>query len=192
MPEDNDKDTIELAEMGIDLTAKDTTELAQVGIKKKRFFFAELSLPPLSVTEARPSRLVNMAALELRTTTDFFSVKEEDSAVCSYLRLLCMMVHREEDVQELRAKGILQGAGLTNNETLDFFIRFQGLPYGLCYARVFYGIDTYRVNRWISIMVHTFVYRNNKTILTTFSVLSVVASILGTLKSLLKAGRSLP
>ena len=199
MPEDNDKikklsfsvRASELAEMGIDLTAKDTTELAQVGIKKKRFFFAELSLPPLSVTEARPSRLVNMAALELCTTTDFFFVKE-DSAVCSYLRLLCMMVHREEDVQELRAKGILQGAGLTNNETLDFFIRFQGLPYGLCYARVFYGIDTYRLNRWISIMVHTFVYRNNKTILTTFSVLSVVASILGTLKSLLKAGRSLP
>jgi len=104
VPEDNDKDTIELAEMGIDLTAKDTTELAQVGIKKKRFFFAELSLPPLSVTEARPSRLVNMAALELCTTTDFFFVKE-DSAVCSYLRLLCMMVHREEDVQELGAKG---------------------------------------------------------------------------------------
>jgi len=38
VPEDNDKDTIELAEMGIDLTAKDTTELAQVGIKKKHFF----------------------------------------------------------------------------------------------------------------------------------------------------------
>jgi len=113
VPEDNDKikklsfsvRASELAEMGIDLTAKDTTELAQVGIKKKRFFFAELSLPSLSVTEARPSRLVNMAALELCTTTDFFSVKEEDSAVCSYLRLLCMMVHREEDVQELGAKG---------------------------------------------------------------------------------------
>ena len=182
---------IELAEMGIFLTANETTELPDMGIDRKWIIFAELSMASLSLNDARASWLVNMAALELCTTTDFFFVKE-DSAVCSYLRLLCMMVHREEDVQELRAKGILQGAGLTNNETLDFFIRFQGLPYGLCYARVFYGIDTYRVNRWISIMVHTFVYRNNKTILTTFSVLNVVASILGTLKSLLKAGRSLP
>jgi hypothetical protein len=187
VPEDNDKikklsfpvSASELAEMGIDLTAKDTTELAQVGIKKKRCFFAELSLPPLSLTEARASRLVNMAALELCTTTDFLSVKEEDSAVCSYLRLLCMMVQREEDVQELRAKGILQGAGLTNKETLYFFTRFQGLPHGLCYARVLYGIDTYRVDRWMSIMVHAFVYRNKKTILTTFSILSLVTSILG-------------
>lgn len=80
-----------------------------------------------------------------------------------------------------------QGAGLTNKETLDFFTRFQGLPHGLCYARVLYGIDTYRVNRWMPIMVHTFVYRNKKTILTTFSVLNLVDSILGTLKSLLKA-----
>ena len=77
--------------------------------------------------------------------------------MCSYLRLLCMMVHREEDVQELRAKGILQGAGLTNKETLDFFTRFQGLPHGLCYARVLYGIDTYSVDRWMPIMVHAFV-----------------------------------
>jgi len=69
VPEDNDKikklsfsvRASELAEMGIDLTAKDTTELAQVGIKKKRFFFADLSLPPLSLTEARGSRLASYA-----------------------------------------------------------------------------------------------------------------------------------
>ena len=171
--------------MGIDLTAKDTTELAQVGIKKKRFFFAELSLPPLSVTEARPSRLVNMAALELCTTPDFFDDKAEfeDSAVCSYLLLLCMLMHREEDVHELRTKGILRGgAGLNNKKTLDFFTSLQSLRTGSCYALVMIEIENYRNKRpWIK--VYAFLYNNWKYIV---SVVSAFGGFIGIITALMK------
>jgi hypothetical protein len=112
---------IELAEIGIKLRANETTEVISMGLNKIGIFFAELSLSPLSLTHATAIWLVNMVALELSTT----HYKDEESAVCSYLHLLSMLVHREEDVQELRTRGILQGAGLTNKEALEFFTSFQ-------------------------------------------------------------------
>ncbi|CAD6252862.1 unnamed protein product [Miscanthus lutarioriparius] len=155
---------IELAEMGIFLTANETTELPYMGIARKWIIFAELSMAPLSLNDARASWLVNMAALELCTTPNFSDGKAEfeDSAVCSYLLLLCMLMHREEDVHELRTKGILQGgAGLNNKKTLDFFTSLQSLRKGRCYDLVMVEIQNYRNKRpWIK--VYAFLYNNWK------------------------------
>ncbi|CAO2150188.1 unnamed protein product [Urochloa humidicola] len=177
---------IDLAEIGITLSAaKDTIELIHMGVNKRGILSAELSLVPLSLDDERASFLFNMAALELCTTSNFLAAEDEDSAVCSYL-LLSMLVHREKDVQELRTKHLLQGgAGLINMDALDFFTSLQSLPLrGSCYVRVMVEIEKYKVKRRIWIKVHAFLYKNKKTILTIFSIIGVLVSILGTLASL--------
>nr|CAB3490569.1 unnamed protein product [Digitaria exilis] len=62
---------IELVEIGIMLTAKETRELIHMGISKKGILSAELSYAPLSLDDERASFLINMAALELCTTSNF-------------------------------------------------------------------------------------------------------------------------
>jgi hypothetical protein len=163
---------IELAEMGISLTAKKTTDELPVdmGLRNRWVIFAKLPMTPLSLNDLRASWLVNMAALELCTTPDFFmdrdkkKVKHEDSAVCSYLLLFCMLMHREEDVHELRKKGILKGAGLTNKKALQFFTSLESLRKGRSYARVMVAIEDYRMKRRWWLKLYTFWYRNQKTI----------------------------
>ena len=74
---------IELAEMGIFLTANETTELPDMGLNRKWIVLAELSMAPLSLNDAHARWLVNMAALELCKTPDFFgddTAEVEDSA----------------------------------------------------------------------------------------------------------------
>ncbi|XP_025828378.1 uncharacterized protein LOC112903350 [Panicum hallii] len=178
---------IELAEIGITLTAaKDTIELIHMGVNMRGILSAELSLVPLSLDDERASFLLNMVALELCTTSNFLAAEDEDSAVCSYLLLLSMLVHREEDVQELRTRHLLQGgAGLINKDALDFFTMFQSLPLrGSCFVRVMVEIEKYKISMRMWTKVHTFFYRNKKTILTVFSIIGVLVSILGTLMSL--------
>ena len=176
---------IELAEMGIFLTANETTELPDMGIDRKWIIFAELSMAPLSLNDARASWLVNMAALELCTTPDFSDDKAEfeDSAVCSYLLLLCMLMHREEDVHELRTKGILRGgAGLNNKKTLNFFTSLQSLRTGSCYALVMIEIENYRNKRpWIK--VYAFLYNNWKYIV---AVVSAFGGFIGIITALMR------
>ncbi|CAL4980165.1 unnamed protein product [Urochloa decumbens] len=182
---------MELAEMGINLKANETTELGDMDLTKKPIFFGELSMAPLSLNDLRASLLVNMAALELCTTPDFFEEDDaeyaecKDSAVCSYLRLLCMLVHRKEDVHQLRKRGILQGgAGLSNKNALDFFTSLQSLRLGRCCGYVMVQIESYRVKRQTQIKVYAFVRNNWKTIVGVFSAISVFASILSAIKSL--------
>ncbi|XP_066336141.1 UPF0481 protein At3g47200-like [Miscanthus floridulus] len=176
---------IELAEMGIFLTANETTELPDMGLARKWIIFAELSMASLSLNDARASWLVNMAALELCTTPDFFDDKAEfeDSAVCSYLLLLCMLMHREEDVHELRTKGILRGgAGLYNKKTLDFFTSLQSLRKGRCYALVMVEIQNYRNKRpWIE--AYAFLYNNWKYIV---AIGSAFGGFIGIITALMK------
>ena len=141
---------VELAEMGVFLTANETTTLPNMGLDRKWVIFKEFQMTPLSLNHARASSLVNMAALELCTTPRFLGGQpRECSAVCSYLLLLCMLMHREEDVHQLRRKGILQGgAGLSNKEALDFFTSLQSLRRGRVYIRVMLEIQGYRMRRW--------------------------------------------
>ncbi|KAM0904729.1 hypothetical protein ACQ4PT_017822 [Festuca glaucescens] len=180
---------IELAENGIKLKAnEETTELIHMGVNK-RGIFAELSMAPLSLDDERASFLINMAALELCTTSNFQEAEPEDSAVCSYLLLLSLLVHREEDVQELRTKHLLQGgAGLINKDALTFFTRLQSLPLrgSNCYVRIMMEIEKYKLKRQMQIKVYAFFYKNKRTIFAIFSVVGVLVSILGTLMSLKK------
>ncbi|KAJ1277016.1 hypothetical protein BS78_05G261800 [Paspalum vaginatum] len=177
---------MELAEMGITLTAnKKGTELIQMGLKNKGTLFPELSLPLLSLNRSRASWLINMAALELCTTTDFYEAAEEESAVCSYLLLLAMLVDREEDVHELRTKRVLQGGGgLTNKEALDFFTGLQDLRVGSRYLRAMQEIENYMVTRRVQTRLHAFVYKNMRTIVAVFSTIGALVGIFGTLKGL--------
>ncbi|CAL5072465.1 unnamed protein product [Urochloa decumbens] len=178
--------TIELAEIGVRLAAhRSTTELIHMGLKKTGNLFAELSLAPLSLDGTRASLLVSMAALELCATPSFQDADDEDSAVCSYLLLLGMIVDREEDVHELRRRRILQGGGgLTNGETLAFLTRLQGLRLGSRYVRTMEEIEDYKVKRKTRTKLHAFLYKNIKTIITVVSAVAALVGIVGTLKSL--------
>ncbi|KAJ1277058.1 hypothetical protein BS78_05G264800 [Paspalum vaginatum] len=177
---------MELAEMGITLTAnKKATELIQMGLKNKGTLFPELSLLPLSLNRSRASWLINMAALELCTTSDFYAAEDQESAVCSYLLLLAMLVDREEDVHELRIEHVLQGGvGLTNKEALDFFTSQQDLRVGSRYLRIMQEIENYRVTRRVQTRLHAFVYNNMKTLVAVFSAIGALVGIFGTLKGL--------
>ncbi|XP_047063699.1 uncharacterized protein LOC124671365 [Lolium rigidum] len=177
---------IELAEIGIEITAtKSTAELKEMRIKKASLS-GELLLAPLSLDYGNASFLVNMAAFELCTTPDFFEEDEENSTVCSYLCLLGMVTDSEEDVQKLRKKHILQGgAGLNNQDALDLFNRLEKhLRPGVQYLRTILAIENYRANRPIRIMLYRFIYKNFKTIATVVTAIVGFAGFLATLKSL--------
>ncbi|KAG2564137.1 UPF0481 protein At3g47200-like [Panicum virgatum] len=183
---------IKLAEIGITLTANKATELINMGLHKKGIFFAELSLVPLSLDSARANWLVNMAALELCMTPSFLDAKDEDSVVCSYLLLLSMLVHRVEDVHELRTKGILQGGtGLTDKEALEFFKSLHGLPLGSYYAFIMVEIESYRVSRRIRTKVHSFIHKKKNTIFRILSIIVAIVGIFGTLVGILVKLKSL-
>ncbi|KAG2559305.1 uncharacterized protein LOC120685611 [Panicum virgatum] len=160
-------------------------ELIHMGLKEKGNLFAELSLAPLSLDDTRTSLLANMAALELCSTSSFPDADDEESAVCSYLLLLGMIVDREEDVHELRRRRLLQGGGgLTNREALEFLARLQGLRLGSRYVRTMEEIESYKLEQRTRTKVHAFVYRNMKTMIVALSAIAAVVGIVGTLKSL--------
>ncbi|KAJ1295172.1 hypothetical protein BS78_01G203600 [Paspalum vaginatum] len=185
----------ELEEIGIALKANKTrTELLHMGVSKKGLLFGELSLVPLYLNEERVSFLINMAALELCMTTDFEQAAEEDSAVCSYLLLLAMLVRKKDDVEKLRRKHCLleKGlrAGVGNKDALDFFRSLQSLPEGSSYTRIMAEIASYKVNRRLQIQVLVFVNKNRKTILKVFSAIGVILGIIGSLVGILNKLKS--
>ncbi|KAJ1255608.1 hypothetical protein BS78_K182500 [Paspalum vaginatum] len=164
---------IELAQIGIKLTASRTTQLRDMGIKKA-LFGGELFLAPLVLDGLNACWLVNMVALE--------TCWPETGIVCSYVFLLAMLMNREEDVHELRAKRILHG-DLSDRHALDFIMN---LVRPLCipnhYALIQRQLAAYKRKRWVWIAVHRFVYSNIKTI---FMVLSIVGVLVGIFKTLL-------
>jgi hypothetical protein len=126
-----------------------------------------------------------MAALELCTTSNFTHGADEESAVCSYLLFLAMLVDKEEDVQELRTKRLLQGGGgLSNREALDFLASVQGLRLGSRYVCIMEDIQNYREKWRTRTSVHAFLYRNIKIIAAVLSAIVTIVSILGTLLSI--------
>ncbi|CAO2150379.1 unnamed protein product [Urochloa humidicola] len=175
---------IKLAEIGITLTANKTTDLVDMRLNKN--VFAELCLPSLSLDRDRASYLVNMAALELCAVQSFSRAKHAShSAVCSYLLLLAMLVYREEDVHELRVRGLLVGGGgLTNAEALGFFSNFHGLRYGQHYNYTIDNINSYRETRRTRTKMHAFFYNNWNTITAVIGFVGTVAGIIGTLISI--------
>ncbi|CAN6226727.1 unnamed protein product [Urochloa humidicola] len=86
---------IELAEMGISVKSSKSMKLTAMSLDMEGHLMSgELCLPSLSLDRDRASYLVNMAALELCTVKSFSSAEyASDSAVCSYLLLLAMLLH---------------------------------------------------------------------------------------------------
>ncbi|CAO2150187.1 unnamed protein product [Urochloa humidicola] len=180
---------IELAEMGISVTSSKSMKLTAMSLNMEGYghlLCGELCLPSLSLDRDRASYLVNMAALELCMVKSFSSAEyASDSAVCSYLLLLAMLVHREDDVHELRVRGLLVGGGgLTNAEALRFFSSFQGLRFGQHYNYILETIDSYKARRKTRTMLHAFFYNHWRTITAVIGVVGTVAGIIGTLVSI--------
>ncbi|RLN27512.1 hypothetical protein C2845_PM05G08860 [Panicum miliaceum] len=173
---------IELAEIGIKLTASRTTKFMDMGFKKK-LFSSEISLAPLLLDEIRSCWLLNLAAFELCTGTTSGN-ETENQAVCSYLAVLAMLMDREEDVHKLRSKRLVQGE-LTNKETLDFFKSLiKRISGGPLYIHIMEEIEDYKLKRWVWIKVHAFVYNNYRTIAAVLSIVGVLVGIFKTLFSL--------
>ena len=173
---------IELADIGIKLTASRTTKFMDMGFKKK-LFGGEILLAPLLLDEIRSCWLLNLAAFELGMSAASGN-KTENQAVCSYLVVLAMLMDREDDVHKLRSKRLVQGE-LTNKETLDFFKslikRIRGGP---LYIHILEEIEDYKLKRWMWIKVHAFFYRNYKTIAAVLSITGVLVGIFKALFSL--------
>ncbi|KAJ1254546.1 hypothetical protein BS78_K034400 [Paspalum vaginatum] len=180
---------MELAESGITLTPNKNnttaTELSRMGLHQDGTLFAELSLAPLSLDHNRASYLVNMAALELCTVRSFSNAPDEASAVCSYILVLAMLVNREEDVHELRARGLLLGGGgLTDQQALSFFTSLQGLRRGRCYLRIMRDIERYKEDRRMQIKMYSFFHNNKRIIAAVVSALGALGGITATLQSI--------
>ncbi|PNT68145.1 uncharacterized protein LOC112271857 [Brachypodium distachyon] len=181
---------IELAKIGITLAPNKTTEPAKVSrinIRESRLT-AELEMAPLSLNHLCASVLVNMAALELCLPHHFTIGGIEKYAVCSYLRLLAMLMDRGEDVHELRAKNVLHGGGLTNKEVLHFFSTLQCLRPGPLYYRTLQKIETYRQDRPLRVKGYAFLYKYLKKILVAFSVVTGLSGITGMFITALRKG----
>ncbi|XP_048545580.1 UPF0481 protein At3g47200-like [Triticum urartu] len=170
----------ELSEIGVKLTASDKRWFADMSIRKGPLAGA-LSLTPLFLSDCTACWLVNMAAFEACTSTSYPS---DGFVVSSYLSLLAMLMDKEEDVHQLRAKHLLRSF-FSNQEVLGFF---KGLTRHMRLGRRYYSIleevEHYRRERPVRIAVHKFLYRNFKTIAAVLSIAGVLVGIFKTLLSL--------
>lgn len=97
---------------------------------------------------------------------------------------MSLLVNRPEDVQEMRAKGLVVSV-FDDRETLAFFKALAPhLSVGCRYYEVFQCLQEYRQERWLWIAVHRFLYNNIKTIATVFSIVGVLAGLFKTILSL--------
>ncbi|KAK3140960.1 hypothetical protein QOZ80_5AG0408250 [Eleusine coracana subsp. coracana] len=117
--------------------------------------------------------LINMAAYE----ACLGATQADNFAVSSYISVVALLMNREEDVQELRSKGIVHSA-FTNKETLTFFKwAARHIRVGHRYYQVFECLDEYRNQRYVWIAVHRRFYKNFKTIIAILSVAGVLAGL---------------
>ncbi|PUZ61506.1 hypothetical protein GQ55_4G281200 [Panicum hallii var. hallii] len=167
---------VELAQIGVKLSASTATWLGDMSLGKK-LVLGELCLSPLFLNDVTACWLVNMAALEARTAWD-----SDGFVVSSYLSVVAMLMDRKEDVHELRSKGVLRSL-FSNTQTLAFFKGLgQHLRLGGRYVVVLEQIESYKRNRPVRIAVHRFLYKNYKIIA---AVLSIAGVIIGIFKALL-------
>lgn len=144
--------------------------------------YGELSLAPLLLSNDTMCWLVNMAAYEecLRAT------KAENFAIGSYISVLALLMNREEDVQEMRAKRILYSAW-SNTVTLDFFNRTAphfGLDYR--YYKTFELLHEYTNKRWLWIAIYSFLSKHKKEIALLFTAIGFVAGLFKAIMSIRK------
>jgi hypothetical protein len=169
---------VELAQIGVKLTPSTATWFGDTSVKRN-LVLGELSLSPLFLNDVTACWLVNMAALEASTAASW---DKDDFFVRSYLSMVSMLMDREEDVHQLRGKGVLRSF-FSNTQTLAFFKDLgRHLRLGGRYVVVLEQIEAYKRNRAPIIAVHSFLYKNSKIIAT---VLSIAGLIIGIFKALL-------
>ncbi|KAL6857256.1 hypothetical protein ACP4OV_018638 [Aristida adscensionis] len=175
-----------LAQVGIKLTASTAAGwFPDMGIKRKKMFFGELSLSPLNLNDIVACYLANLAALEAAAATTASSTKVDDGyVVSSYLSVLAMVMDREDDVHELRGKGLLCSR-FSDQRTLTFFKSLsEHLRLGHNYFIILEGINKYMREMSVWIIVHKFVYNNYRVIAAVLSIAGVLVGIFKALYSL--------
>ncbi|KAF8776542.1 hypothetical protein HU200_003259 [Digitaria exilis] len=142
---------------------------------RNKLLFGELNLSPLFLNDVVASILVNMVGLEVTEATTASSSEMDGFVVSSYMSVLGMLIDREEDVQELRRRGVLC-SHLSNAQTLSFFkVLVQDLRLGFNYFAIVQGIDAFIRTRPVRIAVHKFLYNNFKLIAAVLSIASVLS-----------------
>lgn len=182
---------IELAEIGIKLKANKSALFTDMNVRERGLFCGELSLTPLSLNDTTACWLVNMAAFEVSTASTFRDDHPDRSAICSYLALLSVFMHGEEDVREMRAKHILDGHR-TNAEMLTFFKGVVKLlpDTGFRFAYIMSSIAGYKARRRIRTKLHRLVYTNLWTIIPVVTIIGTLVAIFQTLLSLNQGQKS--
>ncbi|KAI5021288.1 hypothetical protein ZWY2020_055133 [Hordeum vulgare] len=178
----------ELEDIGIRLVPKTGTEavLADMRLHSSKWgCFSDLFVPPLCLTEANATSLVNMAALELCIAPDFNDVGAENSAVCSYLHLFAMLLDQERHVQDLRKNKVIEGGGLTSKETLQFFTSIgKNMRHGTSYLHIIIEIDEFKRKRSFLLKAYLFIMKHWTKIIAVTTVIGAVAGILSSLQNL--------
>ncbi|KAE8800954.1 hypothetical protein D1007_23453 [Hordeum vulgare] len=175
---------IGLEEIGINLNVSDRNRFTDMAIRKRSFgphlfkdpllLGRELVLPQLFLGNVSSNYLVNMAAWEVCTAESYV---ERDTIVCSYIRILAMLMHREDDVHQLRAVHLMEGE-LTDRETLDLITSLgKHLPMGERYVRMLASIEEYKLVTWFWIAVHKLFYLYFKKIATFFAAIGSLAGV---------------
>uniref|UniRef100_A0ACD5TSX0 Uncharacterized protein n=1 Tax=Avena sativa TaxID=4498 RepID=A0ACD5TSX0_AVESA len=181
----------ELADVGITLVPKDDVGILDMELDDKGGFCADLVLPPLYLTEANATWLVNMAAFELCKTPDFYDdddADDEDSAVCSYLHLFAMLLDKKQDVHELRKKHVIEGGGLTSKEALDFFTCIgKNMRLGQCYLDIIIKIENFKRKRSPLLKFFLFLKKHKNRIMALASLTALGVGILSSLQALKSA-----
>lgn len=176
-----------LSQIGVKITASRAEWFADMNVQEK-LVSGELSLSPLVLGHFNACRLVNMAALEATGAFATSSAESESDGyvVSSYLSTMAMLMDREEDVHELRRRGVLS-SNFSNAETLAFFKGIgQHLRPGNNYLNTMGEIEGYIRHRPVRITLHKFVYNNYKIIAAVLSVAGVLVTIFKALYSLKK------
>ncbi|KAJ1269598.1 hypothetical protein BS78_07G224000 [Paspalum vaginatum] len=169
---------IELAEIGVQLTSNRTAKFREMGLRRG-LFFCKLFLAPLVMDDQNACWLLNMLALEVSSRAAY-----EDNPVRSYILLITMLMNREEDVHQLRAKRILHGS-FSDQRTLIFVKNLAEVTnYTKDHTLLLLDLEVYRRKRWMWVALHKFTYNNLKSIVTVFSTIGVLVGIFKTLFSI--------
>lgn len=138
--------------MGVKLTASKTRRFGDMSMAKRRrlLLSGELSVAPVVLSDLTACVLYNIAAYE----ACLGAARADNFAVSSYVSLVALLMNRDEDVQELRAKEIVV-SDFSDAGTLRFFKVFaQYLRVGHRYYQVFERLQEYKQERWMWISIH--------------------------------------
>ncbi|KAF0914873.1 hypothetical protein E2562_032793 [Oryza meyeriana var. granulata] len=183
---------VELSEMGIRLAPSTTAWFADMDLRSKKAppLLGELSLTPMFLNDFIACWLINMAALEACMATWTVAGEEghpfvsDGFVISSYLSFLALLMDKEEDVHELRAKHIITSF-FSDEELLAFFKGLsRHLRLGTRYFAMIQKIGAYNRDRRVFIVVHKFFYHNLKTIVTLISIATVLVGLFKAILSL--------